>query len=92
MLSSYFPTTVVHLSSILSAISLLHLSEATAERALSYPLRKGKAMTMDQPQYPTLAQKVTGQLLRSSPAQDFQAFECGLCQPSLYQSQFKYGN
>lgn len=46
-------------------------------------------MTMDQPRYPTTAQKVAGQLFRSSPSQ---AFEVGLTRPSCYQSTFKYGN
>ncbi|KAL8555453.1 hypothetical protein ACS0TY_003311 [Phlomoides rotata] len=46
-------------------------------------------MTMEQPRYPTTAQKVAGQLFRPSPTQ---AFEVGLTRPSFYQSTFKYGN
>ncbi|KAH6812352.1 ADP/ATP carrier 2 [Perilla frutescens var. frutescens] len=47
---------------------------------------------MDQPRYPSTAQKVAGQLFRSSPTQHFGAFEGSQPQPSFYQSQFKYGN
>ncbi|KAG6400622.1 hypothetical protein SASPL_137463 [Salvia splendens] len=49
-------------------------------------------MTMDQPHYPTIAQKVTGKLYRTTPTQRFGAFEGSQPRPSLYQSQFKYGN
>ena len=48
-------------------------------------------MTMDQPHYPTTAQKVAGQLFRSTPTQRFGAFG-GQPRPSLYESQYKYGN
>ena len=49
-------------------------------------------MMMDQPQHPSVAQKVAGQfLLRCSPTQDLQAYESGFQRPSLYQRQFQYG-
>ncbi|KAL1539966.1 hypothetical protein AAHA92_24387 [Salvia divinorum] len=40
------------------------------------------AMTMDQPHYPTTAQKLSGQLFRSTPTQRFGAFEV-YCLPSF---------
>ncbi|KAG6438459.1 hypothetical protein SASPL_103402 [Salvia splendens] len=49
-------------------------------------------MTMDQPHYPSTVQKVAGQLFKSTPTQRFGAFEGCQPRPSLYQSQYKYGN
>uniref|UniRef100_A0A5B6ZTG0 ADP/ATP translocase n=1 Tax=Davidia involucrata TaxID=16924 RepID=A0A5B6ZTG0_DAVIN len=50
-------------------------------------------MKIDQPQHPTVTQKVMGKLLlRSSLTQDLQAYDSGFQRPATYQRQFKYGN
>lgn len=51
----------------------------------------GKVTMVDQVQYPTVMQKVAGQLLHSSLSQDFHGYDGAIKRPALYQRR-SYGN